>query len=92
MTRYAHLAVVPSIVDRDPVAPGIQVVTGDQVGVVGSTGTENQAHLHYEQRSSGVGQQVAFDGVVIPVGTTYGSSDPLVTSTNCPTPPGAPPR
>ena len=89
MTRYAHLAVVPSIVDRDPGAPGIQVLTGDQVGVVGSTGTVDP-HLHYEQRSGGVGQQVAFDGVVIPVGTTYGSSDPLVTSTNCPTPPGAP--
>jgi hypothetical protein len=91
MTRYAHLVAAPSIVDRDPGVSGIQVVTGDQLGVVGSTGTD-KAHLHYEQRSGGVGQQVAFDGAVIPVGTSYTPADPLVTSTNCPTPPGAPSR
>ena len=83
MTRYAHLRDLPSLTDRNPSQPGVQVLQGDVIGNVG--GTPNyQPHLHYEQRYNGVSQPVAFDNSVIAVGTTYTSArDPIHKSTNC---------
>ena len=82
-TWYAHLATV-SI--NNPID------TGEQIGTVGNTTGSGSIspHLHYEQRLNGVAQPVAFDGQVIPVGTSYTSNDPKTTSTNCGVAPGSP--
>lgn len=90
MTRHAHLADTPNLVDRNPSVAGIQVNVRDQIGVVGGTGGV-KPHLHYEQRLNGVGQPVAFDGKAIAVGTTYFGGDPTHTSTNCATTATPPP-
>ncbi len=84
ITRYAHLAAPPVLVDREPARPGVQVERGDVIGAVGTTGNSNAPHLHYEQRRNDVGRPVTFDGRPIATGTTYeATGDPLVRSTNC---------
>ncbi len=73
LTRYAHLA---SVTINNPIA------VGEPIGTVGGSGSY-QPHLHYEQRLSGQGRPIEFDGARILVGTSYTTSDPKVTSTNC---------
>lgn len=82
-TRYAHLASFAAMTDRDPSAAGVQVNQRDLLGYVGDTEAPEGAHLHYEQRLNNNGQNVAFDGAAIAVGTSYNTSDPTHTSTNC---------
>ncbi|HRP08742.1 MAG TPA: M23 family metallopeptidase [Gemmatimonadales bacterium] len=48
-TRYAHLNRIAS-----GIVPGRSVMQGDQIGVVGMTGTATGPHLHYEFRVNGV--------------------------------------
>lgn len=47
-TVYGHLASIPS-----NIGPGYDVVKGEVIGKVGSTGDTNQAALHYELRVGG---------------------------------------
>lgn len=90
-TLYAHLREAPTLVDREPSTPGVQVHQGDVIGRVGKSGTtyssitaDNRfAHLHYEQRQSGADVPITFDGQAPQVGRTHTSADPRVESTNC---------
>ncbi len=58
-TIYAHLAVAM-------VAPGAQVVAGQQLGTVGSTGNSTGPHLHFGLRLKGV-RSAAYGGWVDPM-------------------------
>jgi hypothetical protein len=48
MTRYAHLSAFAA-----GIRPGVQVTTGEQIGLVGATGFAHGAHLHFEVRENG---------------------------------------
>lgn len=62
-TKYAHLAQQPLV------AVGQQVVGGQQVGFVGSTGDSTGPHLHFELRSHG---QLIDPMSVIPMAPSQG--------------------
>ncbi|MBW5484586.1 VCBS repeat domain-containing M23 family metallopeptidase [Streptomyces bambusae] len=54
-TVYAHL-------NGFKVRDGQRVSTGDQIGIVGSTGNSTGPHLHYEQRHYGTDARTTFNG------------------------------
>ncbi|GIH02374.1 hypothetical protein Rhe02_04410 [Rhizocola hellebori] len=55
-TQYLHLLEVPLV------RKGQQVVQGEQIGRVGSTGNSSAPHLHYEQRRNRQKVETHFDG------------------------------
>ena len=54
-TRYLHLAALPARQDKTLLKKGDQVVQGDQIGFMGSTGTTRGAHLQFGVRYGGSG-------------------------------------
>ncbi|MFK0259014.1 peptidoglycan DD-metalloendopeptidase family protein [Streptomyces sp. NPDC090445] len=70
-TLYAHL-------NGFNVREGQRVTTGQQIGIVGSTGGSSGPHLHYEQRYYGDYQRTAFNG-------TRFTPDGSLKSKNCAT-------
>ncbi|TDD55433.1 M23 family metallopeptidase [Kribbella antibiotica] len=74
-TRYMHL-------DRRDVGLDDTVVRGQQIGLVGNTGSATTgAHLHFEEKKDGVVQQVRFDGHLVPI--TWNYFEHYETSNNC---------
>ncbi|MDQ0642759.1 VCBS repeat domain-containing M23 family metallopeptidase [Microbacterium murale] len=72
MTRYAHM-IAPGTV-----APGTQVVRGQQIGIVGSTGNSTGAHLHFEVWRNGSVFSEINQGFVCLSTVTRGGTIPLV--------------
>jgi hypothetical protein len=90
LVRVVHNAEWSSEVrhlSRVDVSNGEHVQPGDQIGLVGKTGNQSSAHLHYEQLMDGVPQRIYFDGA--PLNPDYyfrsdeGSNGPSYTSQNC---------
>lgn len=72
VTRYAHM------VSQGSVAPGAQVVRGQQIGIVGSTGNSTGAHLHFEVWRNGSVFTAINQGFVCLSTVTRGGRIPLV--------------
>ncbi|MEJ1923475.1 VCBS repeat domain-containing M23 family metallopeptidase [Microbacterium sp. KHB019] len=72
VTRYAHM------VSQGSVAPGVRVVRGQQIGVVGSTGNSTGAHLHFEVWRNGSVYTAVNNGFVCLSTVTRGKPLPLV--------------
>lgn len=72
VTRYAHMVAPGSV------APGAQVVRGQQIGLVGSTGNSTGAHLHFEVWRNGSVYTAINQGFVCLSTVTRGGKIPLV--------------
>ncbi|GGD62774.1 VCBS repeat domain-containing M23 family metallopeptidase [Microbacterium murale] len=72
VTRYAHM------VAQGSVAPGAQVVRGQQIGIVGNTGASTGAHLHFEVWRNGSVYTAINQGFVCLSTVTRGGTIPLV--------------
>jgi hypothetical protein len=77
-TQYLHLLEPPMVTEGD------EVVLGQQIGKIGSTGNSGAPHLHYEQRRQRTKVETWFDGR--PSGITIDNREYTVTQTsgNCP--------
>lgn len=75
-TDYRHLSAFS-------VSDGAQVKRGDQIGLVGRTGTGNTAHLHYEQQKNGRAVAIRFDGLLLDPGYSFTYNGPTYVSRNC---------
>ncbi|NUP69022.1 MAG: M23 family metallopeptidase [Nonomuraea sp.] len=75
VTRYLHMA-------SRAVGVGASVGQGQQIGVVGNTGSATTgSHLHFEQRLNGAVVQATVNGHAIPVTWSYNQN--FETSNNC---------
>ena len=73
-TRYLHMS-------RRIVFQGANVVQGQQIGNVGSTGQSTGAHLHFEQKLNGAVLQASINGHLVP--RTWSYNQHYETSANC---------
>ncbi|MES2867294.1 peptidoglycan DD-metalloendopeptidase family protein [Microbacterium profundi] len=72
VTRYAHMVAPGSV------APGTQVVRGQQIGIVGSSGNSTGAHLHFEVWRNGSVYSSINQGFVCLSAVARGGKIPLV--------------
>ena len=74
-TDYRHLS-------EFSVPDGTRVARGQQIGLVGRTGTDF-AHLHYEQQRHGRAVPIRFDGAPLDPTYSFTYNGPTNTSRNC---------